>query len=249
MGALPIGLIVFACLFGAAALGMVLARRLPDHHLDAGSRDSIKLATAIVGTLAALALGLLVASAKTTFENANAELRTSVARVVLLDRLLAQYGPEANGARAELRSVVEARLQNAWTRKGSKGGGEGASIEPVQVELRALNPVTNAQRLLQARALQVSGDVAEAHWLLTETAGGVLPRAFVAVLVLWLTLLFATFGLLAPSNATVVAVLCFSALSVAAAIFLIVDMDHPYLGIIHLSDAPLRNALEHLGRK
>jgi hypothetical protein len=248
MGTLLDGAIVFLCLAGSSALGIFLARRLPDHHLDAGSRDVIKLGTAVVGTLAALALGLLVASAKTTFENANTELRTSVARVVLLDRLLAQYGPETAAARGQLRTLVEARLQLAWARDASADSGEPMSVEPVQIELRALDPQTNAQRLLQARALQVSGDIAEAHWLLTEAAGGGLPWPFIAVLVFWLALLFGTFGLLAPRNVTVLAVLGLCALSVAAATFVIIDMDRPYRGMVHVSDDPLRRALAHLGK-
>src|SRR5262245_61314052 len=142
MSTLLVGAIVFVCLFGSSALGIFLARRLPDHHLDADSRDLIKLSTAVVGTLAALALGLLVASAKTTFENANAGLRTSVARVVLLDRLLAQYGPQMAEARAQLRTIVEARLRHAWAKDASSGGEE-VGIEPVQVKLRDLNPESN----------------------------------------------------------------------------------------------------------
>jgi hypothetical protein len=230
---------------------MALSRRLPAHHLGSDSKDVIKLATAVVGTLAALALALLIASAKTTYENANAELRTSMARLVLLDRVMARYGSDTNAARARLRTLVETRLSQAWGSDASatNAGGEEASIEPVQAELRALSPDTNAQRLLQSRALQVSGDIAEAHWLLTETVGDGLPWAFLAVLVFWLGLLFVTFGLLAPTNATVIGLLFACALSVTAAVFLIVDMAHPYIGIIHVSDAPLRTALGQLGQK
>jgi hypothetical protein len=219
--------------------------------LDPDSKDVIKLATAVVGTLAALALALLIASAKTTYENANAELRTSMARLVLLDRVMARYGSDTNAARTRLRTLVETRLSQAWgsVASATNAGGEEASIEPVQAELRALSPDTNAQRLLQSRALQVSGDIAEAHWLLTETVGDGLPWAFLAVLVFWLGLLFVTFGLLAPTNATVIGLLFACALSVTAAVFLIVDMAHPYIGIIHVSDAPLRTALGQLGQK
>jgi hypothetical protein len=251
MSALVVGPIVFVCLFGATLVGMALSRRLPAHHLDPDSKDVIKLATAVVGTLAALALALLIASAKTTYENANAELRTSMARLVLLDRVMARYGADTNAARARLRTLVERRLSQAWRGDASamNAGGEEASIEPVQAELRALSPDTNAQRLLQSRALQVSGDIAEAHWLVTETVGDGLPWPFLAVLVFWLGLLFVTFGLLAPTNATVIGLLFACALSVAAAVFLIVDMAHPHIGIIHVSDAPLRTALEQLGQK
>jgi hypothetical protein len=206
MGAFIVGGIVFVCLLGAAVIGMTLSRRLPDHHLSAESKDVIKLATAVVGTLAALALGLLIASANTTFQNANTELRMSVARIVLLDRVMARYGPETEEARGRLRKLVEARLVAAWGRDASAAGSEPeeSSIEPVQDELRAFAPVTSAQRWLQARALQVSGDIAEGHWLQTESAGSGLPGALLAILVFWLALLFATFGLLAPGNATVV---------------------------------------------
>jgi hypothetical protein len=102
--------------------------------------------------------------------------------------------------------------------------------------------------LLQSRALEVSGQIAEAHWLLVEKGGEGPPWAFLAILVFWLALLFFTFGLLAPGNGTVVCILFVCALSVAGAVFLIVDMAHPYLGFIRVSDAPLRTALAHLGQ-
>jgi hypothetical protein len=75
-----------------------------------------------------------------------------------------------------------------------------------------------------------------------------LPWAFLTILVFWLAVLFATFGLLAPGNATIVLTLLVCSLSVAGAVFLIVDMAHPYSGIIYVSDAPLRGVLNQLGR-
>jgi hypothetical protein len=148
--ALLVGLVVFVCLFGAILVGMEVSRRLPDHHLDSDSKDVIKLATAVVGTLAALALALLIASARTTYENANAELRTSMARLVLLDRAMAAYGSDTNAARARLRTLVETRLSQASGSDAKNASGEKASIEPVQADLRALSPDTNARRLLQS---------------------------------------------------------------------------------------------------
>jgi hypothetical protein len=116
MSALFISLVVFVCLSGAILVGMAISRLLPDHHLDADSKDVIKLATAVVGTLAALALALLIASARTTYDNANAELRTSMARLVLLDRGMAAYGSETNAARARLRTLAETRLSGSGWR-------------------------------------------------------------------------------------------------------------------------------------
>lgn len=245
MNPLAIGGIAFLCVFGAASTGMFLRSRLPDHHLSPDSRDAIKLATAIIGTLSALALGLLIASAKRSFDDAGTELRTMAARVLLLDRVMAHYGQETAEMRGTLRKLLEARLKEA---SGEGTLDEGLDVEPVQDALRNLTPQTDAQRWLQARALQLTGQIAEARWMRAETEAGGFPGMFLVFLVLWLALLFCSFGLLAPGNATIVATLFVCALSVTGALVLIIDMDHPYLGFIRISDAPLRLALERLGQ-
>jgi hypothetical protein len=232
---------------------MLLRFRLPGHHLNSDSKDVIRLATAVVGTLSALALGLLIASAKSTLDNAELEMRSSVARVVLLDRVMAHYGPETKDARDLLRQLVEKRLDRGWNAENTdqvsgKFVGEYQDIEGVQDSIRALSAETQAQRSLQARAVEVSETIAEAHWLLVETDDEGLPWAFLTVLIFWLALLFATFGLQTPPNGTVISILAVCALSVAGAIFLIVDMAHPYLGLIHVSAEPLQSALARLGQ-
>ena len=253
MEILAVGAIVFACLFGGAILGMMLSLALPEHHLSSDSRDAIKLATATVATLAALALGLLVASAKTSFDTADTQLRTSVARTVLLDRALAHYGPETQVARALLRQAVEAQLRRVWgegrtDRANPNASGGNPEIELVQDKLRALAPQTEVQRGLQASALQISGDIAEAHWLLFATNEAGFPWPFLTILVAWLVMLFFSFGLLAPRNATVLCILFLCSLSVASAVFLVVDMEHPFYGFVQVSSAPLHDALGQLGR-
>jgi hypothetical protein len=249
MSPFVIGGIAFCCVFGAALIGMFLRSRLPGHHLSPDSKDAIKLATAIIGTLSALALGLLVASAKRSFDDAGTEVRTWAGRVVLLDRVMAHYGPETREMRGALRKLIEARLSEARGNASSERSlDDGPDVEPVQDGLRSLSPQNEAQRWLQSRALQLSGQIAEARWLRTETEAGGFPGAFLAMLVFWLALLFASFGLLAPGNATVVGTLFVCALSVTGALVLIIDMDHPYLGFIRASEAPLRLALERLGQ-
>jgi len=249
MGPFAVGAIVFASLFGGAILGMVLGAVLPAHHLSSDSKDAIKLATAIVATLSALALGLLIASAKTSFDTADTQLRNSIAHTVLLDRILAHYGPETRDARAQLRDVVEKSLRPVLRDEGSGDASPNdPGIEPVQDKLRAMAPQTEAQRSLLSSALQVSGDIAEAHWLMFERSEAGFPWPFLMILVLWLVTLFFSFGLLAPRNATVLCIIFFCALSVTSAVFLIVDMEHPFVGFIQVSSAPLRDALEQLGR-
>ncbi|MDW6025036.1 DUF4239 domain-containing protein [Mesorhizobium sp. BAC0120] len=252
MTSVVLSVVIFVCLFGAALLGMLLRTHLPDEHLTAESRDVIKLATAVVGTLSALVLGLLIASAKSDYDGAELDLRASAGHLVLLDRVMAQYGPETQEARTRLKQLVIARLDQRW---GDFDIGARADnsrvdpgIEPVQEILRSLTPKTDAQHWLQTRALDVSGKLAEAHWLLVETGEEGLPWPFLIVMAFWLAVLFATFGLFAPGNSTVVLVLLVCSLSVAGAVFLIVDLANPYLGLIYISDAPLRDALEELGR-
>ncbi|MBY5558531.1 DUF4239 domain-containing protein [Rhizobium leguminosarum] len=253
MGSLLVGGLVFVFLSMATSIGLMVRSRLPDHHLNAESKDVIRLATAVVGTLSALTLGLLIASAKSSYDNAEVEMRTAAARVLLLDRVMAQYGPETDKARQLLRELIERRLSRGWTAEttdetSGNAPGEYQDIEAVQAVLRSLLPRGSVQHSLQARAVEVSGMMAEAHWLLVESGEEGLPWAFVTVLVCWLSLLFATFGLQAPANLTVLSILLVCALSVAGAIFLVSDMANPYVGLIRVSDAPLQSAIERLGK-
>ena len=115
--------------------------------------------------------------------------------------------------------------------------------------LLQLSPHNDAQRWLQSRALEVSGDMAESRWLLVERQGiSSLPMPFLVMLVSWLVIIFFGFGLLCPRNATVVAVLLVCALSAAGALYLIQELDRPYGGLITISSAPLQNALAYLGQ-
>jgi hypothetical protein len=251
MNPLVVGAIAFACLFGGALIGRGIGALLPAHHLNSDSRDAIKLSTAVVATLSALALGLLVASAKNSFDTADTQVRTIVARTVLLDRVMAHYGPETKQARAELRQVVEAQLRNVWRDErvgGVNDDADSRGIEPVQDELRSLTPQTEAQRWLLARALQVSSDIAESRWLLFARSEAGFPWPFLAILVAWLVMLFFTFGLQTPRNPTVFCIFFLCSLSVASAVFLIVDMQRPFFGYVQVSSAPLRDALDQLGR-
>lgn len=253
MMALATGGIIALLLSAATMLGAWISKRLPHHHLSIESKDAIKLATAVVGTLSALALGFLVASAKTTFDDAETELKTSAARLVLLDRVLAQYGPEMDEARERLADLVKVRINDTF---GSKGGDSPKSalqddvgIEPVQKLLRAMMPQDEVHRLLRTRALEVSSAIAEGHWLVLESGNEGLPTAFLVVLTFWLTVIFLTFGLLSPHNPTVISIIIICAVSVGGAVFIVNDMAHPYAGLIHVSDDPLRVALSKMGHQ
>ena len=175
------------------------------------------------------------------------------AKIILLDRVLAAYGPEAKDAREQLRRAVAAGIEMFWPEEKNVGSGMTAfertnAGEIIQAKLRELTPTTDAQRKLQSQAEQISADMLQARWLLIEQAQSPLPAPFLVVLLFWLTMLFLSFGLFAPRNVTVISVLLIGALSVSGAIFIILEMNHPLQGMIKVSSAPMRKALEHLGQ-
>ena len=251
---LALSFVAFACVFGGVLLGMLLRPALPDHHLSAESKDALKLGIGMIATLSALVLGLLISSAKGTFDTTSSELRQTGSKVILLDRTMANYGPETREARDALRRSVTSALDRVWPEEKTeqteaKALAPTAGAEAVQEKLLQLSPRSDAQRWLQSRALQVTGDVAEAGWLLLEQRGqSSLPKPFLVMLVMWLTTIFFCFGMLSPRNATVSIVLLVCALSVASSLYLIQELDRPYQGLLKVSSGPLRNALAQVGR-
>ena len=253
MSSLAIGLISAGCIFGGALLGMVLHALLPEQHLRDASKDTVKVAAGMIATLAALVLGLLVASAKSSFDATNNAVIENGARIILLDRTLAAYGPETKDVREQLRRTVAAGIEMFWPEEknvstGMTGFERTNAMELTQAKLRELTPTTESQRKLQAQGEQIGNDMLRARWLLIEQAQSTIPAPFLVVLLFWLTMLHLSFGLFAPRNATVITVLIISALSVSGAIFIILEMNHPLDGMIKVSSAPMRKALEHLGQ-
>lgn len=246
-------LISAGCIFGGALLGLLLGGVVPAEHLRDTSRATLKVVTGMIATLAALVLGLLISSANTSFDAVDAAITHSGAKIILLDRALANYGPETKEAREQLRNVVVAGIEMFWPAEKTRGVGfEGfersTGMEALQTRIRELTPATEIQRQLRSEAEKLSGDMLEARWLLIAQAQHTIPTTFLVVLLFWLTMLHIGFGLLAPRNATVITALVISALSVSGAMFLILEMYQPLNGMIKVSNAPLRKALELLGR-
>jgi hypothetical protein len=251
MSSIAISLIVFACVFGGAVFGSLLRNTLPPPHLSGDSKDVVKLGMGLVATMAALVLGLLVSSAKSSYDTQSAELTEMSSRVVFLDRVLAHYGPETKEVRDVLRSAVVTSLGKIWPQEhagASEVGVPSVSAEGLLDRIQALSPKNDAQRSLQAQALSMAIGLGQSRWLLYEQGTASVSKSMLAVLVFWLTTIFISFGLFAPRNATVITALCVSGLSVSGAIFLILEMYTPFSGLIEISSAPLRFALAHLGQ-
>jgi hypothetical protein len=246
MSSIAISLVTFAFVFGGALLGMALRAVLPQNDLTADSRDVVKLGMGLIATMAALVLGLLIASAKSSLDMQNVELTEMSSKVVLLDRVLAHYGPEAKDMRIELRTSVVHTLDTLFSKDASQL--ESTRGEILYDEIQGLSPKTDAQRSVQAQALSTILALAQTRWLIAEQRVNSVSVPLLTVLIFWLTIIFTSFGLFAPRNATVVVSLLISALSVSGAVFLILEMYAPYEGLIHVSSAPLRAALMRLGQ-
>jgi hypothetical protein len=254
LSSLIVFFITFGCIIGGMVLGMYLRTLLPDHHLTDDSKDVIKLGTGMIATLAALVLGLLIASAKGNFDTMNNGLVQVGSKIVLLDRNLAQYGPETKEIRDMLRQGVASTIDLIWPNEGAGHIDENtfrsrAGFETLQDKLRQLSPQNEAQRWLQSRALQVSGEIAAVRWFLVEQKGhSSLPKPLLVLLVLWLVLIFFIFGLLSPRNETAIVVLIVCALSASASLYMLLELDNPFGGVITVSAEPLRTALMYLGQ-
>jgi hypothetical protein len=230
---------------------MFIREALPKHHLTGETENVVKLAIGVIATMSALVLGLLLASAKGSFDIRDSEIRRLCANLILLDRQLVHYGPETKEARDLLRRYTTLKIDATWPDEASqpvKDANTWALLEEIQDKLRALAPQNDSQRWLKERALQVSGDVAQIRWLLREQSEGSIPVPFLLILVFWLTIIFTSFGLFAPQNATAIAALFVCSLSVAGAVFLILELDRPFAGVIHISSAPARDTLAQLSQ-
>ena len=251
MSPMSIGWIVLACVFGGALLGMALRLILPEHHLSAESKDVIKLGMALTATMSALVLALLINSAKSSYDAQRNEITQMAANIILLDRVLAHYGPETKEARDLLRLSIAGLTDRIWP-ENRTGPAEleptAAGAEAFYDKIHELSPQNEVQRSLQAQALKMSVDIGQTRWLLFEQRGRSIPMPFLVLLVFWVTIIFLSFGLFAPPNATVIATLFLCALSVSGAIFMILELDRPFGGLIQISVAPLRNAIAHLGK-
>lgn len=252
MSALTIGALVFAVVFAGTLFGMILGRVLPKEHLSPDAKDVIKVSMAMIATLAALVLGLLTASAKSSLDEKASQVRNWAAQVVLLDRTLAEYGPETADVRDLIKQTFGMRISQIWPEQGKpvslEAVAHGSGVEEVQRKLLELTPQTDAQRWLQSQALTISGTMAATRLTALQELASSIQWPFMAILVFWLAVIFASFGLFAPPNGLVTAALLVAALSVAGSIYLILEMDQPYSGLIKISSAPAKAALAQLGQ-
>ncbi|HEX5048366.1 MAG TPA: hypothetical protein VFX89_14710 [Gammaproteobacteria bacterium] len=246
-----VGVVVLVVAFGGALAGMWLRSVLPQHHLDAESSGTVKVAIGLIATMTALVLGLITGSAKSSFDETSKAIEHTSHELLSLDRALSRYGPETAEIRALFRGAVASRIEATWPRGGGAAELDTPDLtraENIVAKIHALAPQTDEQRWLQSRASDLGEAVLDARWLTANEGGATVLEPFLAALVFWLATTFASFGLFAPRNATVLCALLVCAISVASAVFLVLEMDSPFTGLVKVSGEPLHYALAQMER-
>src|SRR6266403_2837578 len=246
MSHLFIGLISFAAIFGGAIIGLIAANRLPKHHLSADTQSAVTVSVAVIGTLSALVLGLMITAANGSFAARSDEVRELSLQLIRMDRNLRRYGPEADDARMKLRTWAIAKTQELFPEKGQSRPGNHTTIamlEAVQDAVLVLTPKDERQQYLRTLCLTLSSTMIQARWSLEQRMGHSIPVPFLVLLIFWLAIVFASFGLFAPANPTVIVTLFLCSVAVSGGIYLIEELDNPLSGFIQVPSDSMRKAL------
>jgi len=241
-----IGAISFAAIFGGVLIGRFAARRLPSHHLSSETQSAVTVSVAVIGTLSALVLGLMISAANSSFSARSDEIRQLSLQLIRIERNLRRYGPEADDVRVKLHDWATAKTQQLFPEKGQPRPSSETTIEmleKVQDALLALKPKNERQKYLGTLCVTLSSNIIQARWSLEARSGHSIPTPFLVLLIFWLAVVFASFGLFAPANPTAMIVLLLCALAVAGGIVLIEDLDNPGSGFIQIPSDSMRRAL------
>jgi len=251
MHSINVSLVVFLIISTGVVLGTYLRRLLPDEHFSADAKVVIRLSTGFVVTMTGLVLGMLVSSAKSSYDAQKVLVSQVSYKVLLLDRVLAEYGPETDTIRSRMRDSLKGIFHRIWP----EGEFANVDLEPqeglsrLEREIKSLEPKSERQASAKAQTIAILGELRESGWsLFVQSESNSLSLPLLVVLVSWLVAVFLSFGLLAPPNPTVIVTLLVGALAVSGAILIILEMYSPFTGFLKISSAPIREALSQLGR-
>jgi hypothetical protein len=247
---LIISLIVFLIILGGGFVGSAVRRRLPKHHLTDETKNLVSVSMAVVATLSALVLGLLISNANTSFTAVGGQVTALSAQILRLDQILRLYGPETAQARDLLRQYAERKTDDLFPRNRADVNLNDQStyelLQRVEDSILVLKTGNNRDQWWLGQAITLAGKIGDVRWLLAQEVGQGTPKAFLALLVFWLALLFTSFGLFAPKNFTAVVTLTLCAIAVAGAIGMILELQEGFGGLIHVSPQPMRQAVSEL---
>lgn len=248
MNPIEISFIALACILAGALLGSALRNVVPSHYLDAETREVIKLSVGLIATLTALVLGLLIATAKSSFDAKDSQIKQLTANIIELDNVLATYGPDAMITRTLLRRAIVPFANQIWSENRSAQAPTAAYrvLPEGQAFGRAifqLSPQNDAQRSLRDLAVKLTAEITQTRLILFTSIGNSIPLPFLIILIFWVTILFASFGVLMRANPVAISAIVLCAISTTTALYLILELGSPFSGFMSISSDPLRNAL------
>ena len=242
MNSVKTSILVFSLLLGGALLGKYSSPFLSPEHLR-----GVQLGVGLLTTMFGLLLGLQLSAGKTYFDVQEQDVTLMASRTILLDSVLAGYGPEARQARELLRFKVEDMLTHVWPEDSSAVSTWTPEDEiGVYSEIEALSPQDDNQRAKRTLALGMAIDLQRSRWISAARIRSSTAVPLMIVETAWATLIFLSFGLLAPHGATGIISLALFAVAVSSGFFLIEEMNRPFSGVLIVSSAPMREALKHL---
>jgi hypothetical protein len=255
-------LLILLC--ASVGAGLFVNSRLPERHRSRDSIELVQLAITLLVTFTAIVLGLLTTSVKSGFDAAYSARGAYAGQLAQLDRCLRDYGPEAQPMREQLRSYVAAVIASTWPSEPLPTGtpypdvthmprtGESsvlaALMDRIGIEIGSLQPTDMLHHNLMAACTEQYAEVIRRRWTVIEGIHGSISAPFYWVLVLWLVIMFGSFGLLAPPNPLSVIVMGLCAVCVTTAVFVILDMDVPYGGLFGIPSTSMREALADMLR-
>ena len=252
MNAVLMGLLVAACVFLAGLGGLYGHRLLPETHRNRETLDTVRLGIGMLSVLSSLVLGLLIASAKGAWDATDRSVRTYAGDLILLDETLRDFGDKARDSRALLRDYTVRMVHDVWPTEGGRAPTiadreTGDMLEHVRERIRALEPKDKPAEWLQDQALLTHISLLRQRYQLIEQQGPAVRPIVLGILVSWIVVIFASFGLNAPRNATVIGAFFVCALAIGGSVFLILEMDSPFTGVLAISSEPMKLAAEHMG--
>ncbi len=248
MNPTTVALLALLLMVAGAGAGVLLRRILPDDHLDTHAKDIVRLGAALVATITALVLGLLVNSSHSFFEIQRSDVRRVAADLILLDAILDNYGPPALETRKMLRESTALFIDQVWNDDLTPFTYSplGSKAHQLFDSIANLPTATQLQRTLHDQAIATVLRIAQARLDLYERSRAHLPTPILYVLMFWLTALFASFSLFSPLNPTSIAALVLVALCASAALLLILEMERPFTGLMQVPPKALITALPPL---
>jgi hypothetical protein len=235
---------VFLCLLGAAFAGWSSNTRLSSKNLQDDTNATVRLVANLFVVMTSLTIGLMMNSAKNSFDANDRNVRTLATDIILLDRTMRALGPSSDEPHRRLIEYVRVSLKNPSI--VDEDPRAEALLDAVGTSLRSLRFSDRQQTALWNDARALYRQTVQQRWVVVEQPGGSIPTLLIVVLIGWLAIIFASFGYRAPRNAVVLTSFVSAAFLISATLFLILDMDTPATGFIKVSDGPIRHVLTEL---